>query len=107
MDSDRIKEKLGTSKKITLFRYRKRMSLMDLGAEVDLSRQTLSHYERGDSVPDLVSANAIANALKVDIKDLLPGEIEITSDESKYLEERSPSHLHVRRILDSFKKQRD
>ena len=104
MDSDRIKTMLGTAGKITLFRYRKRMSLMDLGAEVDLSRQTLSHYEQGKTVPDLIVANSIATALNVDIKDLLPGEIEITSDESDYLEKRDRSFLSHQRFIDLMQK---
>ncbi|MCQ2465884.1 MAG: helix-turn-helix domain-containing protein, partial [Oscillospiraceae bacterium] len=47
------------------------MSQEDLAARIGVSRQTLSKYETGESLPDIEKCNAIAETFGVSIDDLV------------------------------------
>ena len=57
----------------------KGMSQEELAAAIGVSRQTLSKYETGESVPDIERTQAIAEAFGVSIDDLV--NFESSSDE--------------------------
>ncbi len=54
-------------------RNRKNYSQEVLAEKTNLSAQTISYIERGVQVPSLLTALDIANALKIDINELLKG----------------------------------
>ena len=54
-------------------RNRKNYSQEVLAEKTNLSAQTISYIERGVQVPSLLTALDIANALEIDINELLKG----------------------------------
>ena len=53
------------------YRKRKKLSLDDLAAMVDSSKQVLSRYERGERTPKISAAQKIADALDVPLEVLI------------------------------------
>lgn len=64
-------ENLG--KNIRLLRVRRKMSQDQLAQALHVTRQTVSNYETGRSQPDVEMLTALAEALRVDVKELLYG----------------------------------
>lgn len=58
--------------KIRFYRKKKEMSLDNLAAHIHKSKATLSKYESGAIVIDIITLFEIAKALKVDMKEFLP-----------------------------------
>lgn len=64
-------ENLG--KNIRLLRVQRKMSQDQLAEALHVTRQTVSNYETGRSRPDVEMLTALAEALSVDVKELLYG----------------------------------
>ncbi len=62
------------AKNIRLFRSREGLTQEDLGARLQVTRQTVSSWERGQSLPDVEMLARIAGALGVGITQLIYGE---------------------------------
>jgi len=60
---------------IKAFRKRQSMTLDDLADMSGVSRSMLSQIERGQANPSLATAWALASALKVDISELIAGQV--------------------------------
>jgi len=59
----------------TIKHYRaiRNMTLEDLAAEIGVAISTVGRWERGESIPSAVDANALARALKISISTLIEG----------------------------------
>lgn len=64
-------ENLG--KNIRLLQVQRKMSQDQLAEALHVTRQTVSNYETGHSRPDVEMLTALAEALRVDVKELLYG----------------------------------
>lgn len=51
-------------------RARHSLTQSDLGKQVDVTRQTIAFIEKGEFSPSITLALKLADALKVDVKDL-------------------------------------
>lgn len=60
-------------KNIRALRMRKKLSQDQLAQILHVTRQTISNYETGRSQPDVEMLTALAEALSVDVKELLYG----------------------------------
>ena len=56
------------------------MSQEELAEQIDVSRQTLSKYETGESVPDIEKCKALARVFDVSIDDLVNYEMKDTDN---------------------------
>ena len=59
------------SDNLQALRKRHGMSQEDLAAQIGISRQTLSKYEMGESLPDIEKAMALAEVFGISIDDLI------------------------------------
>ncbi|MCR5736032.1 MAG: helix-turn-helix domain-containing protein [Eubacterium sp.] len=59
------------SKNLVELRKMKKMSQEELAERIGVSRQTLSKYETGESLPDIEKCKALAEAFGVSIDDLV------------------------------------
>ncbi len=75
---------------IKLLRTRKKLSQSDLGAELDLTRQQISNYEKGDVTVPLNSIVALSTFFKIPIDFLIKLNLQEYSDDAltKLLEEK-------------------
>lgn len=65
--------------KIKLYRTRKNISIEDFADSLNVSRQIVSRWEHGESIPRFDTAIDIAKQLDVDLNDLKPGKETITT----------------------------
>lgn len=72
---DNIRKKLGN--KIRSLRKLKGFTQEELGEKAGISYKFLGEIERGEANPSLDSLIVIANALRINVKELFPGEADV------------------------------
>lgn len=87
-------------------RKNKKLSQEDIAEKINVTRQTISNWENGQTIPDLYQAKALAEVLNVSIDDLF--EIKDTQDEkvNSNIEENENSNIEsvdVSRIWNEIK----
>lgn len=63
--------------KITLLRKKKGLTQESLSEVLDVSRQTLSNWEKDNTIPDIIQSKNIAKFFKISLDDLLDNKLEI------------------------------
>ena len=71
MNQDELKQKIGSN--ITLLRKRLGMTQADLAGRLSYSDKAVSKWERGESVPDVITLAQIAKEFDVTVNDLVYG----------------------------------
>lgn len=69
MEDEKLKYQIGTN--IALFRKRLRLTQAGLAEKINYSDKAISKWERGESVPDVVTLVSLARHLGVTVNDLL------------------------------------
>ncbi len=55
------------------YRALRNMTLEDLAGELSVAISTVGRWERGESIPSAVDANALAKALRISVSTLVEG----------------------------------
>ena len=66
------------SKNLLFLRKRANLSQEALAEKLDVSRQTLAKWENGESVPDIVHFDRLAELFDISLDDLLHNELDET-----------------------------
>lgn len=61
-----------------------KLSQAELAQMVDISQRTISHYEKGDSEPELLTVCRLADAFNITVDQLLG--YDANADEDRYIE---------------------
>ena len=77
------------SEKVRKLRIRKGLSQEELAEKLDVSRQTVSKWEKGLSVPDADLLVKLADVLEVSVAELLGGNIPNSEDTNELAEQLS------------------
>ncbi|MDF9867580.1 transcriptional regulator with XRE-family HTH domain [Bacilli bacterium PM5-3] len=70
-------------KKIRNFRKQKNMSIAQLGEEIYKSKATISKYENGEIIIDIVTLHEIASALQINVEQLLEPNLKLENYDNK------------------------
>lgn len=90
---------MSLGQKITKIRKEKKLSQVDVASYVGVSRDAISKYERGDSVPSVDYAKRIADALGVSLDYLVSD-----SDKEDVLDNDAVNHIKEIQDLPSSEK---
>ena len=63
--------KINISKNLVFLRKSNKMSIEDVAEKIGVSRQAISRWEHGESIPDIINCDALAELYNVSIDDLL------------------------------------
>ena len=83
MNDDKLKLQIGAN--IALFRKRAELTQAGLGAKLNYSDKAVSKWERGESIPDVLTLVALAELFGVSVNDLLadPNALPTNADPGK------------------------
>ncbi len=68
---------MNLGEKITELRKKKSLTQETLSEYLNVSRQTLSNWEKNNTIPDIAQAKNIANFFKISVDDLVDNSLEI------------------------------
>ena len=63
--------KININKNLTYLRKSYHMSIEDVAEKIGVSRQAVSKWENGDSIPDIINCDALAALYDITVDDLL------------------------------------
>lgn len=69
MDSEKVKSQIGTN--IAVFRKQSGMTQAELAEKLNYTDKAISKWERGESIPDVLTMMALAEQFDVQVQDLL------------------------------------
>lgn len=69
MDSEKVKSQIGTN--IAVFRKQSGMTQAELAEKLNYSDKAISKWERGESIPDVLTMMALAEQFEVQVQELL------------------------------------
>ena len=72
------------NKNLQELRKKNNLSQEELAEKINVARQTISKWELGETAPNLEQAISLANALKVDLNELILGKPKKVNSSNKY-----------------------
>ena len=72
------KQKSNIARNLTMLRQLNKYSQEDVAEQIGVSRQAVAKWESGESVPDIVNCDALAQLYNVELNDLIQHDQEQT-----------------------------
>lgn len=91
---------------IRILRNRNKLSQSDLGSYLNLSRQQIAHYEKGEKTIPLISVNSISNIFRIPIDYLIKLDLSQYSSKEldKLLNDTFKDDFNMTESMDAHKK---